>query len=102
MILIEVPDEIGGYGAKGVGEIGLRGYRPVRWLAALHSYDGIRRIQLADGRCAGGTGFDSEVAAEGNCCSRGEIAALEQESRSLAPRHHPGREGRAALGMTTP
>jgi len=45
VILIEVPDEIGGYGAKGAGEIGLV---PTAGAvaAALHSYDGIRRTQL--------------------------------------------------------
>ena len=45
VILIEVPDEIGGYGAKGAGEIGLV---PTAGAvaAALHSYDGIRRFVL--------------------------------------------------------
>jgi xanthine dehydrogenase molybdenum-binding subunit len=45
VILIEIPDEIGGYGAKGVGEIGLV---PTAGAvaAALHAYDGIRRFQL--------------------------------------------------------
>jgi xanthine dehydrogenase molybdenum-binding subunit len=45
VILIEVPDEIGGYGAKGAGEIGLV---PTAGAvaAALHSYDGIRRYSL--------------------------------------------------------
>jgi xanthine dehydrogenase molybdenum-binding subunit len=45
VILIEVPDETGGYGAKGVGEIGLV---PTAGAvaAALHSYDGIRRFSL--------------------------------------------------------
>ena len=45
VILIEVPDEVGGYGAKGVGEIGLV---PTAGAvaAALHSYDGIRRFSL--------------------------------------------------------
>jgi aldehyde oxidoreductase len=45
VILIEVPDEVGGYGAKGAGEIGLV---PTAGAvaAALHSYDGIRRFQL--------------------------------------------------------
>jgi xanthine dehydrogenase molybdenum-binding subunit len=45
VILIEVPDEIGGYGAKGAGEIGLV---PTAGAvaAALHSYDGIRRFNL--------------------------------------------------------
>ena len=44
-ILIEVPDEIGGYGAKGAGEIGLV---PTAGAvaAALYSYDGIRRTSL--------------------------------------------------------
>jgi xanthine dehydrogenase molybdenum-binding subunit len=44
-ILIEVPDEVGGYGAKGAGEIGLV---PTAGAvaAALHSYDGIRRTRL--------------------------------------------------------
>ena len=45
VILIEVPDEIGGYGAKGAGEIGLV---PTAGAvaAALHSFDGIRRFNL--------------------------------------------------------
>jgi aldehyde oxidoreductase len=45
VILIEVPDEVGGYGAKGVGEIGLV---PTAGAvaAALHAYDGIRRFRL--------------------------------------------------------
>lgn len=45
VILIEVPDEVGGYGAKGVGEIGLV---PTAGAvaAALYSYDGIRRFRL--------------------------------------------------------
>ena len=44
-ILIEVPDEIGGYGAKGAGEIGLV---PTAGAvaAALYKYDGIRRVSL--------------------------------------------------------
>jgi xanthine dehydrogenase molybdenum-binding subunit len=45
VILIEVPDEIGGYGAKGVGEIGCVATAPAV-AAALHSYDGIRRFEL--------------------------------------------------------
>jgi CO/xanthine dehydrogenase Mo-binding subunit len=45
VILIEVPDEVGGYGAKGAGEIGLV---PTAGAvaAALHSFDGIRRFNL--------------------------------------------------------
>ena len=45
MILIEVPDEVGGYGAKGAGEIGLV---PTAGAVAgaLYSYDGIRRFSL--------------------------------------------------------
>ena len=45
VVLIEVPDEIGGYGAKGVGEIGCVATAPAV-AAALHSYDGIRRFRL--------------------------------------------------------
>jgi xanthine dehydrogenase molybdenum-binding subunit len=45
VILIEVPDEVGGYGAKGVGEIGCVATAPAV-AAALHSYDGIRRFRL--------------------------------------------------------
>jgi hypothetical protein len=41
VILIEEPDEIGGYGSKGVGEIGCVATAPAV-AAALHSYDGIR------------------------------------------------------------
>lgn len=45
VILIEVPDEVGGYGAKGAGEIGLV---PTAGAVAgaLYSYDGIRRPSL--------------------------------------------------------
>lgn len=45
IILIEVPDEVGGYGAKGVGEIGCV---PTAGAvaSALHAYDGIRRFHL--------------------------------------------------------
>ena len=45
LILIEVPDEIGGYGAKGVGEIGCVATPPAV-ASALHSYDGVRRFRL--------------------------------------------------------
>ncbi len=45
IILIEVPDEVGGYGAKGVGEIGCVATGSAV-AAALHSYDGIRRFRL--------------------------------------------------------
>jgi xanthine dehydrogenase molybdenum-binding subunit len=45
IILIEVPDEVGGYGAKGVGEIGCVATAPAV-ASALHSYDGIRRHRL--------------------------------------------------------
>jgi selenium-dependent xanthine dehydrogenase len=45
VILVEVPDEVGGYGAKGAGEIGLV---PTAGAVAgaLHAYDGIRRTRL--------------------------------------------------------
>jgi CO/xanthine dehydrogenase Mo-binding subunit/aerobic-type carbon monoxide dehydrogenase small subunit (CoxS/CutS family) len=45
VILVEVPDEVGGYGAKGVGEIGCVATASAV-AGALHSYDGIRRFQL--------------------------------------------------------
>ena len=45
VILIEVPDEVGGYGAKGAGEIGLVP-TAAAVAGALHSYDGIRRFRL--------------------------------------------------------
>jgi xanthine dehydrogenase molybdenum-binding subunit len=45
VILIEVPDEVGGYGAKGVGEIGCVATAGAV-AGALHSYDGIRRVTL--------------------------------------------------------
>jgi xanthine dehydrogenase molybdenum-binding subunit len=45
VILIEVPDEIGGYGAKGVGEIGCVATAPAV-AAALHSFDGVRRFRM--------------------------------------------------------
>ena len=45
VILIEVPDEVGGYGAKGVGEIGCVATAPAV-AGALYDYDGIRRFRL--------------------------------------------------------
>jgi xanthine dehydrogenase molybdenum-binding subunit len=45
VILIEVPDEIGGYGSKGVGEIGCVATAGAV-AGALHAYDGIRRFRL--------------------------------------------------------
>jgi xanthine dehydrogenase molybdenum-binding subunit len=45
IILIEVPDEIGGYGAKGVGEIGCVATAGAV-AGALQSYDGIHRFRL--------------------------------------------------------
>jgi CO/xanthine dehydrogenase Mo-binding subunit len=45
VILIEVPDEVGGYGAKGVGEIGCVATAGAV-AGALPSYDGIRRVRL--------------------------------------------------------
>jgi CO/xanthine dehydrogenase Mo-binding subunit/aerobic-type carbon monoxide dehydrogenase small subunit (CoxS/CutS family) len=45
VILIEVPDEIGGYGAKGVGEIGCVATAGAV-AGALYSYDGVRRFRL--------------------------------------------------------
>ena len=45
VILIQVPDEIGGYGSKGVGEIGLVP-TAAAVAGALYAYDGIRRFRL--------------------------------------------------------
>ena len=45
IILIEVPDEVGGYGAKGVGEIGCVATAPAV-AGAVHSYDRKRRFAL--------------------------------------------------------
>jgi len=45
VILIEVPDEVGGYGAKGVGEIGCVATAGAV-AGALHSFDGVRRVRL--------------------------------------------------------
>src|SRR5438445_475012 len=45
IILIEVPDEVGGYGAKGVGEIGCVATAGAV-ASALYSYDRIRRFNL--------------------------------------------------------
>jgi xanthine dehydrogenase molybdenum-binding subunit len=45
VILIEVPDEVGGYGAKGVGEIGCVATAGAV-AGALFSFDGIRRARL--------------------------------------------------------
>jgi xanthine dehydrogenase molybdenum-binding subunit len=45
VILIEVPDEVGGYGAKGVGEIGCVATAGAV-AGALHSFDSVRRFRL--------------------------------------------------------
>jgi xanthine dehydrogenase molybdenum-binding subunit len=45
IILIEVPDEVGGYGAKGVGEIGCVATAPAV-AGAVYSYDRKRRFAL--------------------------------------------------------
>jgi len=45
VILIEIPDEVGGYGAKGVGEIGCVATAPAV-AGALHSFDRKRRFAL--------------------------------------------------------
>ena len=45
VILIEVPDEVGGYGAKGVGEIGCVSTAGAV-AGALHAFDGKRRFAL--------------------------------------------------------
>jgi xanthine dehydrogenase molybdenum-binding subunit len=45
VILIEVPDPVGGYGSKGVGEIGLVP-TPAAVASALNAFDGIRRTSL--------------------------------------------------------
>jgi xanthine dehydrogenase molybdenum-binding subunit len=45
VILVEVPDAVGGYGSKGVGEIGLVP-TAAAVAAALYSHDGIRRTSL--------------------------------------------------------
>jgi len=45
VILVEVPDEVGGYGSKGVGEIGLVP-TAAAVASALYAFDGIRRTTL--------------------------------------------------------
>jgi xanthine dehydrogenase molybdenum-binding subunit len=45
IILVEIPDEVGGYGAKGVGEIGCVATAPAV-AGAVASYDGKRRFKL--------------------------------------------------------
>src|SRR5579884_2293136 len=45
VILIEVPDEVGGYGSKGVGEIGCVATAGAV-ASALYSYDKVRRFRL--------------------------------------------------------
>ena len=45
VILVEIPDEIGGYGAKGAGEIGLVP-TAAAVAGALYSFDGIHRFHL--------------------------------------------------------
>jgi aldehyde oxidoreductase len=45
VILIEVPDSVGGYGSKGVGEIGMVP-TAAAVAGALHAFDGVRRTSL--------------------------------------------------------
>jgi CO/xanthine dehydrogenase Mo-binding subunit len=45
VILVEVPEPAGPFGAKGVGEIGLVPTAPAV-AAALHRFDGVRRYRL--------------------------------------------------------
>ncbi|MEQ1574086.1 MAG: molybdopterin cofactor-binding domain-containing protein, partial [Vicinamibacterales bacterium] len=70
VILIEVPDEVGGYGAKGVGEIGCVATAGAV-ASALHSFDGIRRFRLPMD--------DAPAAAAFVPKSRRKIAALATE-----------------------
>jgi xanthine dehydrogenase molybdenum-binding subunit len=53
VILVEVPDPVGGYGAKGVGEIGLVP-TAAAVAGALFAHDGIRRntLPMADAPAA--------------------------------------------------
>ncbi len=54
VILIEVPDEVGGYGSKGVGEIGCVATAGAV-ASALYSPTKIRALPCCtDGRCSGG------------------------------------------------
>ncbi len=88
VILIEVPDEVGGYGSKGVGEIGLV---PTAGAVAgaLYAFDGKRRFRLPDDRCAGGGALGAEVPARLIC-----------RAIRWRPRHRRGRpespDGRTA------
>jgi xanthine dehydrogenase molybdenum-binding subunit len=45
VILVEVPDPVGGFGAKGVGEIGLVP-TAAAVAGALYAHDGVRRTSL--------------------------------------------------------
>ena len=57
-----MPDEVGGYGSKGVGEIGLV---PTAGAVAgaLYAHDGIRRTTPADDRRPRRRGLGAEIAA---------------------------------------
>jgi selenium-dependent xanthine dehydrogenase len=74
-ILIEVPDEIGGYGAKGAGEIGLV---PTAGAVAgaLYSYDKIRRTRLP---------MDDAPAAQGSVPKARKAKAAGQPQRPARP-----------------
>jgi CO/xanthine dehydrogenase Mo-binding subunit len=74
VILIEVPDEVGGYGAKGAGEIGLV---PTAGAVAgaLYSFDGIRRFCLPM--------EDSPAAAP--CVPKSRRKAAVQAETSISP-----------------
>ena len=81
VILIEVPDEVGGYGAKGVGEIGCVATAGAV-AGALHSYDGIRRFRLPMDGCAGGGAVGAEVAEDGTRAPR-KRSAQRDDARAL-------------------
>ncbi len=83
IILIEVPDEIGGYGAKGVGEIGCVATAGAV-AGALHSYDGVRRFRLPMD--------DAPAAASSVPKSRRQSSGLRQVVTSAGyPSRFPGR-----------
>ena len=75
VILIEVLDEVGGYGAKGVGEIGCVATAGAV-AGALHSFDRVRRLRLP---------MDDAPAAKASLPKSGRESAVVPAAAPAAP-----------------
>ncbi len=92
IILIEVPDEVGGYGAKGVGEIGCVATAGAV-AGALHAYDGIRRFRMPMD--------DSPAAAPSVPKARRKHAAPSTEHPAPSTQHPAPSTQHPALALST-